>query len=243
MRSRILPTFLCFIISACSNKITLPGDYNIQLAPEKGCVEKIDNIKISYIIPVNVLKSDGIDGLVFKANKWGTDTKREMVRAHFDPTQMEVERRTDNGVAGSGLIYSIDIDKIDKDNNRIITFNPKTVKTYQNGLILPFLLPTFDLTSYLASASVVYKFEMISEYPVNSIKANFDRILKSDSSSYQLQLPDCIAVMEVKIYPYRKGSKVEIIANLSKMRPADSVINVSTKIKALEMRIKTIVND
>lgn len=243
MKFRSFLMLLCFLILGCANKMTLPGDYDIQLVPEKAGAEKIDNIKISYIIPSNVLEPQGIDGLVFNTNSWGTDTKREMIKVHFNQTNMELERRTDNGVAGSGLIYSIEIDKLNKGNDKIITFSPKSVKTYQDGLVLPFPLPKFDLESYLTSALVVYKFEITSDYPVNSVKANFDRILKSDGSSYQLQLSDCLAVMEVKIYPYKQGSKVVIIAELFEMKIVDNIINVSNKVKELEKRVKTIVND
>jgi hypothetical protein len=62
---------------------------------------------------------------------------------------MELERRTDNGVAGSGLIYSIDINKLNKGNDKVIALTPKTVKTYQDGVILPFPIPKFDLASYI----------------------------------------------------------------------------------------------
>lgn len=243
MKFRIVLIFLCIVISACSNKITLPGNYDIQFVPEKAAVEKVDDIKISYVIPSNTLESQGIDGLAFNSNSWGTPTKRETIQARFNSTTMEVERRTDNGVAGFGLIYSVEIDKINKGNDKIITFNSKIAKTYQDGVILPFPLPKFDLASYLLSASVMYKFELTSDYPVNSIKANFDRIVESYGTSYKLQLSDCLAVMEVKIYPYRQGSKVAIIAELSQMKANANIIDVSNKVKELEIRVKTIVGD
>lgn len=56
MESKIFSTLLCFVISSCANKMTLPGDYDIQLVPEKGIVKNIDNIKISYVIPNNILE-------------------------------------------------------------------------------------------------------------------------------------------------------------------------------------------
>jgi hypothetical protein len=181
--------------------------------------------------------------LIFNNKTWGTDTKREIIKLDFNQTNMELERRTDNGVAGSGLIYSIDINKLNKGNDKVITFTPKTVKTYQDGVILPFPIPKFDLASYLTSAWVIHKFEVTSNYPVDSIKANFDRMLKPYGSTYHLQLPDCLAIMEIKIYPYRQGSKAVITAEISGMKVVDNIINVSNKIKELESKIKTIVND
>ena len=243
MKSKIFSILLCFVISSCANKMTLPGDYDIQLVPEKGSVKNIDNIKVSYVIPNNILEPRGVDGLIFNNKTWGTDTKREIIKLDFNQTNMELERRTDNGVAGSGLIYSIDINKLNKGNDKVITFTPKTVKTYQDGVILPFPIPKFDLASYLTSAWVIHNFEVTSNYPVDSIKANFDRMLKPYGSTYQLQLPDCLATMEIKIYPYRQGSKAVITAEVSGMKVVDNIINVSNKIKELESKIKTIVND
>jgi hypothetical protein len=49
--------------------------------------------------------------------------------------------------------------------------------------------------------------------------------------------------MEIKIYPYRQGSKAVITAEISGMKVVDNIINVSNKIKELESKIKTIVND
>lgn len=68
-------------------------------------------------------------------------------------------------------------------------------------------------------------------------------MLKPYGSTYQLQLPDCLATMEIKIYPYRQGSKAVITAEISGMKVVDNIINVSNKIKELESKIKTIVND
>ena len=56
-------------------------------------------------------------------------------------------------------------------------------------------------------------------------------------------LPDCLAIMEIKIYPYRQGSKAIITAEISGLKAVDNIINVSNKIKELESKIKTIVND
>ena len=68
-------------------------------------------------------------------------------------------------------------------------------------------------------------------------------MLKPYASTYHLQLPDCLAIMEIKIYPYRQGSKAVITAEISGMKVVDNIINVSNKIKELESKIKTIVND
>ena len=68
-------------------------------------------------------------------------------------------------------------------------------------------------------------------------------MLKPYGSTYHLQLPDCLATMEIKIYPYRQGSKAVITAEISGMKAGDNIINVSNKIKELESKIKMIMND
>ena len=68
-------------------------------------------------------------------------------------------------------------------------------------------------------------------------------MLKPYGSTYQLELPDCLATMEIKIYPYRQGLKAVVTAEISGMKAVDNIINISNKIKELESKINTIVND
>ena len=110
MKTKIFSVLFFLLLSSCANKMTLPGDYEIQLTPEKGKIEQLGDIKISYLVPNNMLGSEDIDGLVFSSRQWGESIKREKILTSYGDTNLQIERRTDNGVAGSGLIYSIDID-------------------------------------------------------------------------------------------------------------------------------------
>lgn len=230
-------------LSSCSNKMTLPGDCNIQLVPEKQVVEHIDNIKVTYVIPKDISNEGDIDGLFLSSREWGESSKREKIISSFGDAKMQVERRVDNGAAGSGLVYSIDIENEVRGDNKVITLLPKKVRPYQDGLILPFPVPKFDLKTYLSSAIVYHTFEVISEYPQDSIRANFDRLLQVTRSGYELQTNDFSSTLKVKIYPYRKGSKVVIESRLFDMKIFDNVINVSKDIKELETRINNIIKD
>jgi len=244
MRLQFLLMFsVCLFLLSCSNKMTLPGNYDIQLVPEKQAVEDIDNIRIVYVVPRNISNKGDIDGLFLSSKEWGKESKREKIISSFGDAKMQVERRVDNGAAGSGLIYSIDVENVLKGDNKIITLLPKKVTPYQDGLILPFPVPKFDLKTYLSSATVFHKFEVVSEYPENSIRANFDRLLKTSGSSYELLTHDFSSILKVKIYPYRKGSKVIIESRLFDMRAFDNTINVSKNIKDIEMRINNIIKD
>ena len=119
MKPQISLMLLCFLLESCSNKMTLPGNTDIHLFTEKQKTENLNNIKIIYIIPKNINNKGDLDGLFLSSQQWGIDSKREKIISSFSDEEMKVERRVDNGVAGSGLIYSIDIKKTEKDGNKI----------------------------------------------------------------------------------------------------------------------------
>ncbi|AVP87241.1 hypothetical protein phytr_2850 [Candidatus Phycorickettsia trachydisci] len=148
----------------------------------------------------------------------------------------------DNGVSGSGRIYRLNVNKSNELNNKIITLRAESMGTYQEGLILPFPLPNFDLQSYLISASVYYNFELNSEFSTESIKANFDRILKNEGKNYKVILSNASCLISARFYPYRNGSKVLIEAKLFSIKTTNNIINVSQSIFELEQRLKNIVN-
>lgn len=234
---------LLSLLSSCSNQLKLPGNYDIQLFPEKSSSTEITNLKITYVIPQSISSSKGINGLSFMNRQWGRDTKQEKIIVSFDNKILKVERRTDNGVAGSGRIYYIGIIKTNQLNNTLITLQSESMSTYQDGLILPFPLPEFDLQSYLTSATIEYNFELNSEFPADSVRANFDRILtKSSNNDYQLNLNNASAFLSIKVHPYRKGSKVLIDSRLFGMKHTNSIIDISKSIFELENYIKDVVN-
>ncbi len=243
MKSKIIFIFLIFCIASCSNKMVLPGNYDIQLVPEKQIPTKLDNIKVTYIVPRNIKNEGDIEGLYLSSSEWGAETKREKIISSFGNGNMQVESRVDNGIAGSGLIYSIKVESRAENDSTVVALTPYHVKPYQDGLILPFPVPKFDLEKYLSSASVFYKFEFVSEFIPSSIKANFDRFLGSYGPDYKLQTNDFSSHLNVKIYPYRNGSKVIVNSKIFNMKKSQGVINVSDYITTLSAEIKKIVND
>lgn len=234
-------TILLFILSSCANNASLPGGYNIQLLPGKPTQTEISDQKITYLVPKTILTSKGIYGLNFENRRWGTDTKQEKIRTNFAGQMLEIERRTDNGTAGSSRIYNVLVTRSEQADN--IVLEPKFESTKQDGLVLPFPLPEFDLLSYLASAKVNYNFEINSEFSVESIRANFKRSLNQNSSNaYRVDLPNAKVLVEVKIDPYRNGSKVLLNAELYNFKPENNTIDVSRAIIELEKYISNIIN-
>lgn len=239
----ILHLIVLIILSSCSNKVVLPDGYQLQFLPEKAYIKEITDLQITYVIPKNILSSEGINGLNFQNRCWGMDTKQEKILVNFDNKNLQIERRTDNGVAGSGRIYKVSITKENESNNTLIRLRGESMSTYQDGLIFPFPLPEFDLQSYLTTAMVRYNFEVNSDFPAVAIIANFNRSLERfDPSNYILKLNYVSVLMKIKIYPYRNGSKVIIYAELFNMQPVNSVIDVNKNIFEFEKYIKNIVN-
>ncbi len=234
----ILPFILLTLIGCAGNNI---------LIPQPNTVQEVKNIQVTYILPNDIEKrSCTFNGLSFRQYNGGTDTKIERLHIDYVANGLQVERRTDNGIAGSGIIYTIDANVIPKSDATMITLTPRTQKTYQEGLILPFPVPNFDIEQYLSEATLYYKFELNSEYPATSIKANFERLLERfnaiDSYTYILQLEGAELKIKANIYPYRNGSKVVINIVLYNKESSNGVIDVVKKIEEAKKQIEKIIN-
>ncbi|MCC8483025.1 MAG: hypothetical protein LN561_00345, partial [Rickettsia endosymbiont of Labidopullus appendiculatus] len=59
----ILHLIVLIILSSCSNKVVLPDGYQLQFLPEKAYIKEITDLQITYVIPQNILSSEGINGL------------------------------------------------------------------------------------------------------------------------------------------------------------------------------------
>lgn len=209
------------------------------LVPKKQGTQELNNIQVTYILPKDIEKGPGtLSGLNFQRFNDGDSAKMESLSCSLTPKGIEVHRRTDNTVAGSGIVYEVDVNIAHKADNTTVTLTPKTQKPYQEGLILPFPIPTFSIESYLSSATFYYQFEIDSNYNVDSIRANFDRTLHGS----KLELDDISVDFKYKVYPYRNGSKVVISSKLHSQRSKHGVIDVTYAIEELKRRIQSVVN-
>ena len=112
---------LLLTLCSCANKMTLPGNIDVQFIPDKSSTTEINGSEITYIIPHKIQQSEGINGLIFEDSYWEKHKAQKKIITHIDEKVLTVERRVDNGAAGSGRIYNIDITKTDQQNNKIIT--------------------------------------------------------------------------------------------------------------------------
>lgn len=209
------------------------------LVPKKQGIQELHNIQVTYILPTDAAQASGsLNGLIFQRFNRGDSTKMENLCYSLTPTGIVVHRRTDNTVAGSGIVYDIDVNTSHKSDSSVVTLTPKTQRAYQEGLILPFPIPNFNIETYLSSATFYYQFEIDSNYNADSIKANFDRTLNSSS----LELGDVWVDFNHKVYPYRNGSKVLISANIHSQRSKNGVIDMTYIIEELRQRMQSIIN-
>ena len=83
----------------------------------------------------------------------GKIVKRQLLRIKdVSDNSFMVERRTDNGVTGSGIIYKVDYSVRNGLKDRILTISPVQYETYQEGLMAPFPVPEFsekDLINFI----------------------------------------------------------------------------------------------
>lgn len=133
-----------------------------------------------------------------------------------------VTKFADNGVAGSVNEYSVKVTRKGKD----VTLTPYKNRIHQDGLVLPKPVPSFNensLSVFLSSTRHEFGFEVDSNYPSESVNANFKRTLSQKSLSafksgsekifentYFLKVDGAESKIEVKTYPYRNGSKCTV---------------------------------
>lgn len=239
MRLKLLIIYVVLFLCGCVH------DYSLVPKPEQ--IEKIDNIKITYILPKDIEKTKGaINGLNFLQYEQGSSGKVEKLYFNIISNQLEIKRRTDNDIAvGSGVIYTVDFNLVEKSDSTIVTFIPKTKKTYQQGVVLPFPVPNLDLETYLSGGIVDYKFEVDSNYPPTTVEANFQRLMgdKYYNGKYSLDDSDEQFKCIVKIYPYKHNqSKVSVNATLYNKKSKNGIIDITKKINRLKIQIQNIVN-
>lgn len=130
----------------------------------------------------------------------------------------------------SCIEYKIGHKVVDKGESLEITLTPKqkTTTPGKNLVFIPMPLPKVNETSlpgWLSSQRVQLRGQIISDFPSESIKGNFDRLLenyswgaKADAAhrqfrdSYAIKMnKDITVVISAGFYPYKNGSMIEYI--------------------------------
>jgi hypothetical protein len=172
-----------------------------------------------------------------------------LLHESLTPTGFIVHARNDNGVAGSGIRYSIGYAVRESSQGYEVTFTPTQRTSYQQGVIGRFPLPDFTddhLRRHLTALQIVYKFEVDSPYNSDSVTANFMRNAEAKSirtgwadpvtgkiysSYYVSKLRGRDMTYTVQVFPYRNGSKAVVHAIVPGVETSPNTVDFGVLIK------------
>ncbi|MEZ9473195.1 hypothetical protein AB4211_23075 [Vibrio lentus] len=227
--------FASSLLTGCAS-----NDLNIQLTPdETSSIELKKEPAITYIL------SSGLDVSDIRFahfDRQVTEHTYEMLDWQYNNDILRVERRTHNGIAGSGVIYEVLVttspDKLQ------VTFEPKKLSKYQEGVVFPYPVPDFDIHSFLSNSYYTHNFEIDSQYSPESVKSSFQRLLSNaGANGYNLDIPNIRALASVEVFPYRDGSKVSVETDIKTFSVSDNKINLKDVYSNIENKIAAVVND
>jgi len=170
----------------------------------------------TYVIPASqdlIMENNGlVKDINFRGFSSGSKNARDSLRFQkATENSFIVHRRIDNGMAGSGIRYLVNYEIKQENSGYSVTMKPSQSTAYQEGLIGKFDVPTFgpeELQNTIRKGSVFFKFEIDSQYSVDSVKANFKRLSKKAGRGNFITNRDREVPFEFKAVPYRDGSKV-----------------------------------
>ncbi len=83
----------------------------------------------------------------------GKVVQRQLIRVkNVSDNSFTVERRMDNGINGSGIVYKVDYNISHNPEDTTINFTPVKSSTYQEGWLTPYAVPGFsekDLADFI----------------------------------------------------------------------------------------------
>jgi len=172
----------------------------------------------TYVIPASkdlIMENNGlVKDINFRGFSSGSSNAKDSLRFQkATENSFIVHRRIDNGMAGSGIKYLVNYDINQESSGYSVTMKPAQSTAYQEGLIGKFDVPLFspeNLQNAIRKGSVFFKFEIDSQYGVDSVKANFKRLSKKAGRGNFITNRDQEVPFEFKAAPYRNGSKVMI---------------------------------
>ncbi len=249
--------FFFFLVAGCAG---LPITKSAPVAKKL-------NVKLLKIVIPNIVNGHEYIDIKPMHTIWGVryyrgsiSQRQLLIIKNITKNTFTVERRSDNGISGSGIIYTVQFNIKKGPKNTYVTYKPLRFKTYQEGILLPFPVPSFseqDLINFLKSRRVYYKMEFDSKYNSESIFANFDRL--AEKVNYKAGERDPVTgkifknrfailyknqriYFSLEIYPYRNGSKTIVYLTIPGIYTSNNLINFDILLKAAKTRIAEIVN-
>ena len=191
----------------------------------------------------------------------GRPTQQEKILVkNKTENSFSVERRTDNGSSGSGKVYNMTYSLEKAKDNMIFKYQPTSFKTYQQGFIMPFEVPSFpeqELIEYIAFQSVNLSLDLNSPYNVESTYANFTRLAekvpfkrgekdpvtgKIYKDKFALSSKYGKVFFSLEAFPYRNGSKVVITMAVPGAFTGGNEVDFGLIIKEIKTQLDGIVN-
>lgn len=239
-----------------------------KMTPKPVQITELTNpVSTNVIIPNDPnVDANVFTSLAFTAS-WGQSyyngniSKQQLIRIkNKTESTFELDRRTDNGRAGSGIVYSVDYSLNKNDKNTVLAFKPIKFKTYQEGLIMPFSVPDFnesDLVSYITSNQVHYKLEIDSQYNTESIFANFKRLATEErfrqgekdpvtgkifKNRFSMPVNNGKIIFSLETFPYRNGTKAVIYLNVPGYLTSDNTVDFNVILSDIKSKLESIVN-
>lgn len=242
----------CFLnLYLIANSIFLSGCHdkdlnsiNWQLSPDKPQTKTIQNKQVTFTLPSSVLNKKNVtDFFEFDEYHTGPESKQEKLTLRKTDTAWEIERRTDNGISGSGKVFFVSVSSTEK--NKITTFAlvPNKEKSYQEGLVFPFAIPDFNIIKHLSTPSFRFTIEENTTIDFNTIKGNFSRSLKEKEPNYiRFDTPQAIYNGKINFYHYKGGTKIvsEVFAKIKYNNELNK--DIGYMIKEYKNRMQMIIN-
>ncbi|GEM76681.1 hypothetical protein [Vibrio sagamiensis] len=232
-RKKLLILFIMGLQGGCSSTAL-----DVQLIPGKtDCMVLQSEPTVTYLLPQDY----DIDKIKFSNfNKQSGEHTFETLEWSYDSDILRVERRTHNGITGSGVIY--EVHRIVSPDKMSVTFEPKKVSKYQDGVAFPYPVPRFNINTFLSHSFYTHHFSVDSKYGPDTVKSNFKRLLTSiDRDEYAFELPGFRVISTIEVLPYRNGSKADVKVNIMTFSSIDNTVDLQEIYRNIENKITAVV--
>jgi hypothetical protein len=245
----------------CAVQVALVGCAGLTPQPAQN-VQLANPQSITVIIPNDTMLDSSKIARVNFDNRWGGHKEKQEKINVISKTNnsFKVERRTDNGTAGSGVIFNVNYTVETSGGNTVVTYQPTDYRTYQQGLVLPFAVPIFtvqDLTEFIVSQPVYYNLEIDSQYNTESIYSNFIRLVerakfrqgekdpvtgKIFKDKFTIPYKDGKVSFSLETFPYRNGSKVVVHLVVPGSFTSENVVDFGIILKDIRTQLEGVAN-
>lgn len=248
---------LALLLNGCAAP---PGKPEPSLA---GAATPVTAPAITYIVPTNaayVAQSGIVNDLNFATYDRGPRVDHEMLSLKRDGATLVVElKRANSSNIGSAVVYRVGVNTEKSTNAYKVELKPLSHRTYKEGLIGQFALPSFtesDLTAFLLTPMLHYRIEVDSPFNSESTFANLKRLLKSRpfargerdpvtnkifTQQFVLPYRGKEVLLTAEAFPYRNGSKVVMNLRLPAALTSPDTVDYNVILDEVTLKLREVV--